>query len=208
MKAIAVIRTWGVLFSCVLLASCYRPLPPQASCNFVQNPENQRVSWKGNLPIKLYIHESVPTEAYAAIGRAITEFNVRAAHGREVFQVAARGVSGPLNPQKDGYSTIYWFNTWDTTMPSEQARTTIYWAGTEIFEADIRVDAANFTFNYDDSTNFNNVDLDSLMLHELGHVMGLAHTLETGSAMHPTLDNGQVRRQLGTVDMSDLSCEY
>lgn len=191
----------------LLLEACSRPLAPQPSCNFVENPENQRVSWKRNLPVQLYIHESVPTEAYAAIDRAIAVYN--SSFAQQVFKVVARGVSGPLDAQKDGYSTIYWYNTWDTDKPTEQARTTIYWTGTQIFEADMRVDAANFTYNFDpDNTGFSNVDLDSLILHELGHVLGLAHTTQAGSAMNPTLDEGQVRRQLGTVDTSDLHCEY
>lgn len=193
----------------LMLEACSRPLPPQASCNFVQNPDLQRVSWKGNLPVKLYVHQSVPTEAYDAIDRAIADYNTNISGGRQMFTIVARGVSGPLAPAKDGYNMIYWFNTWDTDKPTEQARTTIYWSGNEIFEADMRIDAANFTFNFDPiNSAFNTVDLDSLVLHELGHVLGLAHTLAVGSAMHPTLDEGQVRRQLGAVDLNDLHCEY
>ena len=103
---------------------------------------------------------------------------------------------------------IYWFNSWDPAKPTEQARTTIYWSGSEVFEADMRINASNFTYNYEPGANFANVDLDSLVLHELGHILGLAHTTAVGSAMHATLDEGQVRRKLGTVDLSDLKCEY
>jgi len=191
------------------LDACSRPQSPQDSCNFVQNPELQRVSWKDHLPVKLYVHKSVPTDAYAAIDRAITAYNSGPGNGREIFKIEARGVDGDLNPQKDGYSTIYWFNTWDADRTTEQARTTIYWSGNEIFEADMRINAKDFTFNYDvNSSNFSAVDLDSLVLHELGHVLGLAHTTAAGSAMHATLDEGQVRRNLGAVDLADLKCEY
>lgn len=192
----------------LLLEACSRPPAPQTSCNFVQNPESQRVSWKGNLPVKLYLHESVPPQAYDAIDRAIAEYNTTIGNGQPVFTIVARGVSGPLNPQKDGYSTVYWLSTWDNNLTTEQARTTIYWSGNQIFEADMRIDAQNFTFNYSDTTSFSNVDLDSLILHELGHVLGLAHTTAVGSAMHATLDEGQVRRQLGQIDLTDLHCEY
>jgi hypothetical protein len=195
----------------LLLQACSRPEAPQDSCNFVQNPEQQRVSWKGRIPVKLYVHKSVPTDAYASIDRAISAYNAGPGHGQEIFKIIARGVDGDLNPQKDGYSTIYWFNTWDPTRPTEQARTTIYWSGTEIFEADMRINGMNFTYNYDGtSASFvsSQVDLDSLVLHELGHVLGLAHTTAAGSAMHATLDEGQIRRNLGTVDLADLSCEY
>jgi hypothetical protein len=192
----------------LLLQACSRPQAPQESCNFVQNPEMQRVSWKQHLPIKLYLNKSVPQEAYTAIDRAIDEFNQGPGRGREIFKIIARGVDGNLNPQKDGYSTIYWFSTWDPARTTEQARTTIYWSGTEIFEADMRINAKNFDYNLTDATNFSNVDLDSLLVHELGHVLGLAHNTEAGSAMHATLDEGQVRRKLGQVDLTDLKCEY
>jgi hypothetical protein len=192
----------------LLLQACSRPQDPQDACGFVQNPEMQRVSWKEHLPIKLYLHKSIPTDAYPAIDRAIAESNAGPGHGREMFKIIARGVDGDLNPQKDGYSTIYWFNTWDPDRTTEQARTTIYWSGTEIFEADMRINAKNFTYNFSDTTAFNIVDLDSLVLHELGHVLGLAHTTAVGSAMAATLDEGQVRRKLGEVDLNDLKCEY
>jgi hypothetical protein len=192
----------------LLLQACSRPQEPQDSCGFVQNPEMQRVSWKGRLPIKLYVHNSVPTQAYPAIDKAIQEFNDGPGGGREIFKIMARGVDGDLNPQKDGYSTIYWFNTWDPARTTEQARTTIYWSGTEIFEADMRINAKNFNYNYTDTASFTDVDLDSLVVHELGHVLGLAHITASGSAMHATLDEGQVRRKLGAVDLTDIKCEY
>lgn len=198
----------ALVASAALMQACSRPLPPQQSCNFVQNPELQRVSWHGRLPVRLYLHKSVPSDAYQAIDRAITEYNATLGGGQEVFKVEARGVDGALDPQRDGYSMIYWFDTWDANKPTEQARTTIYWSGSEIFEADMRINAHNFTFNYGTETSFGNVDLDSLVLHELGHVLGLAHNPATGSVMNVTLDNGQVRRKLGNVDMSSLKCEY
>lgn len=208
MKArLAVLLSIAVL-GALLTQACSRPLNPQDSCNFVQNPELQRVSWNKRLPVKLYIHESVPREAYPAIDRAIREYNLRLGNGGEIFRIVARGVSGDLNPRKDGYSIMYWFNTWDPAKKSEQARTTIYWTGTEIFEADIRVNAADFKYYYGENTNFSEVDLTSLLVHELGHALGLGHTVTSGSVMNFTLDEGQNRRKLGESDLANLRCEY
>jgi hypothetical protein len=198
----------SVVVIALLMQACSRPLPPQESCNFVQNPELQRVSWKGHIPVKLYLHESVPREAYDAIDRAIATYNDDFGGGRELFKIMARGVDGDLNPHKDGYSMIYWFKTWDAGRPTEQARTTIFWSGNEVFEADMRINGKNFKYNYGEDSNFSDVDLDSLLVHELGHVLGLAHNPLKGSAMNATLDEGQVRRKLGTTDMTSLKCEY
>lgn len=197
-----------IVAGAALMQACSRPLPPQESCNFVQNPDLQRVSWRGHLPIHLNLHKSVPKEAYDAIDRAVAEYNLKVGGGQEVFRIDERGKDGELDPEKDGVSMIYWFDTWDPNKPTEQARTTIYWTGTEIFEADMRINAHNFTFNYGTETSFGDVDLDSLVLHELGHALGLAHNPTHGSVMNITLDNGQVRRKLGDVDMTSLKCEY
>ena len=189
------------------MQACSRTLPPQESCSFVQNPEQQRVSWKGRLPIKLFVHNSVPTEVYTAIDRAVAEYNTT--FGREIFHIVAKGADGELSPKKEGTSMIYWFKTWDVNKPTEQARTTIYWSGVQIFEADIRINAMNFDFNVDDTAaTFANLDLQSLLVHELGHGLGLAHNAANGSVMNFSLNEGQDRRKLGAVDVSSLHCEY
>jgi hypothetical protein len=195
-------------FGAALTQACSRPLSPEAPCNFVQNPDQQRVSWKKRTPVKIYLHESVPAGAYAAIDRAISEYNVKLGGGAEIFKIVARGVSGALQPAKDGYSMIYWFNSWDPNRTTEQARTTIYWTGTEIFEADIRINAADFSYYFGENSNFSEVDLQSLMVHELGHALGLAHNVNHGSVMNFTLDHGQDRRKLDDVDLASLKCEY
>lgn len=188
--------------------ACSRPLSPEAPCNFVQNPEQQRVSWKKRSPVKLYLHSSVPVEAYPAIDRAISEYNSKLGGGEEIFKIVARAASGDLNPQKDGYSMLYWFDSWDPSRTTEQARTTIYWSGTEIFEADIRVNAADFSYYFGENSNFSEVDLQSLLVHEFGHALGLAHNVNHGSVMNFTLDHGQDRRKLNDVDLASLKCEY
>ncbi len=201
---------WLVLIAtgALLMQACSRPLEPQASCNFVQNPDMQRVAWKNKLPIRLYLHSSVPVEAYPAFDQAIQEFNSKLGNGQEIFRIIARGVSGDPNPVKDGFSTIYWMKTWDPNRPNEQARTTIYWMGNEIFEADMRINAAGFRYSYVEKPNPTEVDLVSLVVHELGHALGLAHNATTGSVMNFSLSEGTERRVLGGVDMASLKCEY
>jgi len=197
-----------VVVCALVTQACSRPLAPQESCNFVQNPEMQRVSWGRRLPVKMYVHQSVPVEAYPAIDRAIKEYNLKLGGGKEVIKIIARGVSGDLNPRRDGYSMLYWFKSWDSNRRTEQARTTIYWTGSEIFEADVRVNAANFSYSLGENTNPTEVDLVSLLVHEFGHVLGLGHTVTSGSVMNFSLDEGQDRRELSGEDLASLKCEY
>jgi hypothetical protein len=172
------------------------------------NPEQQRVSWNHHLPVKLNIHKSVPTTAYGSIDRAVAEYNTALGNGRDILKIVGRGLEGALDPQKDGTSMIYWFTDWDPSRPTEQARTTIYWSGTQIFEADVRINAKNFDLNLDTATSFSNLDLESLLVHEFGHALGLAHISGAGSVMNVSLNEGQDRRKLGSVDLSSLHCEY
>jgi hypothetical protein len=192
------------------MQACSRALPPQEACNFVQNPEQQRVSWNKRLPIPLKLHSSVPPEAYAAIDRAVEEYNRDLGGGNEMFRIIERGTPGDLEPRKDGTSMIYWFTTWDANRPTEQARTTIYWTGVQIFEADIRINAtpSKFKYYFGESTTFADLDLTSLLVHELGHALGLAHNSASGSVMNYSLNDGQERRKLGSIDLNSLKCEY
>lgn len=179
--------------------------PTQNACNFVQNVDQQRVSWKGELPVHLRVHKSVPPDAKPAILRALAMYTQ--VLGKEIFVIDTWEDDGPETPQKDGLSTIYWLSSWEPERAKEQARTTLYWNGNQIYEADIRVNAANFRFSFvPDGTA--QIDLESLMIHELGHVLGLTHDPTIGSVMNFSLNEGQIRRHLGIVDLSSLHCEY
>jgi hypothetical protein len=221
----------------------------QISCSFVQNVDLQRVSWQKNLPVKLYVHHSVPPQFYGAIERAIQVWNRRL--GVEALRIQGWGISNYDQPQHDGMSVIYWLHDWDADKPTEQARTTIYWTGNQIYEADMRINAKNFQFYPGDEVSpfysrvplvpsnhqplpsaplentaassviasmrplslpppvpFSGVDFESLVLHELGHVLGLAHTATIGSVMVPSLASGLVRRTPSETDIQALKCEY
>lgn len=208
MKSRIIIAALAAVSFALVMQACSRPLPPQASCAFVQNPEQQRVSWKARLPVKLYIHNSVPINAYSAIDRAVDVYNKTVGGGKEILKIAVRGADGALDPRKDGNSMIYWFDTWDPHKTTEQARTTIYWSGVQIFEADVRINAKDFKYYLGDSESFADLDLTSLLVHEFGHALGLAHNNSNGSVMNLSLDDGQDRRKLTDADVSNLHCEY
>ena len=205
-------RWLGISFLTITLLTviaCERKLPPQESCNFVQNSDQLRVSWGSKLPVRLYVHHSVPKEYYGAIERAVKQWNDGLKQGRELIHIEGWGTTGLETPGRDGYSVIYWLSDWEASKPTEQARTTIYWTGNRIYEADMRINAHNFTFyGAESSDSIVGVDLESLVIHELGHVLGLAHTTANGSVMVPSLASNTARRDPGTMDIQSLKCEY
>ena len=199
-----------LILSTFVLSACDREVEPEPSCNFVRNSQNQRVSWSDSQPVKLYIHQSVPSEYYASIQEAVKEWNRHT--DSEILSIVGYGSTGETLPKRDGYSVIYWMDSvWEADRANEQARTTVYWSGSKIFEADIRINAYNFKYFIAESeANNREVHFESLILHELGHVLGLAHNSSEGSVMNVTLQNGEhgLRNVVKAQDQASLSCEY
>lgn len=193
--------------SALLVQACSRPLAPQEACNFVQNSQFQRVSWK-NRHVIMYVDASVPAQFVPAIQRAADIWNQ--ALGENILNIRTTGGGGQsYEPAKDNYSKIYWMKTWDAHKPNEQARTTVYWAGANIYEADVRINNYNFEyFTDEDTVDYQKVHLESLLVHEFGHVLGLAHVDDSTSVMQVSLANGYLRAQPGQTDLESLKCEY
>ncbi len=192
---------------CFLLVNCgtKRDAQTQKDCGFVQNVYGERISWKDSSPIPLYVHESFPPAMLPALKSAIGRWDQ--ALGRSVFRITQTGYQS-AGPAQDGMNVIYWMKTWEANKTTEQARTSVYWIGDQIKEADIRINNKNFQFYIDQPAAPADVHLESLLVHELGHVLGLKHRDEAGSVMATYLASSTLRTAISSQDLQDLKCEY
>lgn len=208
--------TFIVLLSIITIQAC-APKSQQA-CGFVQNIYGERISWKSDSPVTIQIHTSVPDSMVPAIQAAADTWEKTA--GRKLFNVVTSPrYKGPVVPHQDGVNVIYFMNTWESNMGSEQARTSVYWIGDLIKEADMRINGADFGYYWkigepltkaakSERASAAPVNIEALVLHELGHVLGLKHEDSESSVMATYLAGGDDRIHLAEADQKALQCEY
>lgn len=191
----------------------------QNDCGFVQNIYGQRISWKAASAIKLVIHNSVPIELRPAVFRAAATWEQQIGH--KVFEISEDSSLVPATPGRDKKNGIYFLSEWESDRKSEQGRTSVYWAGDQIQEADIRINAFDFSY-YDLSpqlligsyslkksgrSSSDGYSFEALLLHEMGHLLGLKHR-DGSTVMATQLAAFTDRTQLASVDQESISCEY
>ena len=195
----------AVLAIGLLVQACAPQQAPQESCNFMMSSYQQRISWGPQTPAILYVDSSVPAEFFEPIRSAVERWNQSV--GREVLKIGGWTNSYP-NEDQDGVNVIYWKKSAWPDNKDKQAVTTIYWAADRLFEADIRINDVNFDYFSGPTPIANRVDFESLILHELGHVLGLSHQEVGASVMAMRLDNAVLRRTPSQKDIGDVKCEY
>ena len=190
-----------------------------SDCGFVQNVYGQRIAWKTKEPIDLVITNEVPAQLRPAIYRAIKTWEDRI--GQKMFNVTEDFTRASGLPTKDGKSAIYFLSSWEADRASEQGRTSIYWAADQIMEADIRINAQNFSFYDKDPkqlvvpegtvhalSSSDGYNFEALILHELGHFLGLKHATGSGSVMVTHLASYTDRITPSEVDSQNVQCVY
>lgn len=140
-----------------------------------------------------------------------------------LFKLPANTVSnkdtGDLNSYKsDGVLGIYRSDSWFSNVSSQALAITQYFGyrrntGTsseyvELFHADIILNYRDYNFSTDSTSG--TYDLSSVVLHELGHFVGLGHvkTYSTPSVMQAYLGMSDEVRSLFSYDRSSLQSLY
>lgn len=121
--------------------------------------------------------------------------------------VSAQDVCGGDLPPHDFRSALFFI---DTVWPFGEeviALTTLSWQeGGGLVDADIAFNA----LDYDWSTGTDDVlvDFQSITLHEIGHFLGLAHSMEDDAVMRVDYEEGQLVRVLGSDDRAGIAELY
>lgn len=170
---------------------------------FAKNTFGQQLYWQPKFPIKITINKSFSNEYVEELMNALKQWNE--ATQFEVF-ILDTEKDQSLSPSEDRKNVVYLMSEWDEKKKDLQASTNLYWSGQETREADILLNAKYFKLAVDPKDE--EIDLQSLLVHELGHIFGLGHIDEKNSVMISKLAFGEKRRQPSESDVKNLSCRY
>jgi hypothetical protein len=156
------------------------------------------------LPIVIYINDSVPDKYRSDVRAALETWND--ALSVPVFKYGGVDL-GPVRPRVESKNIVYWLDTWNTGA-NQQAVAAMVYRGNNILDADIKFNAQDFQFFIDGESGVDKVHFRSVVLHELGHVLGLGHIEGIDSIMNPTFADNTIRDQLFDIDKHDIRCQY
>ncbi|MGZ5971583.1 MAG: matrixin family metalloprotease, partial [Polyangiales bacterium] len=156
------------------------------------------IGWAGAPPKPLLDAEAVATLDVASRAWAIPPCSA----ARFAIAPSGAALADPLaaNGRND---VIVHLSDWPSPLATgAAAHTVIFVAGDSITEADIHLNARDFTF--DDK----GVDLRSILTHELGHVLGIGHSADPRATMSAGLPAGLAGRSLEKDDTDAVCALY
>lgn len=173
-----------LLVCCSLsLLACHDPLAKPNSKILVLNYDNQGVSWN-HFPIQLAFYQGFPEDKKRIIRQEIDDLNTHLKFS--AFIVSYLDNTQNSIPQGDQVNLLYWGQPSSLNnffSQNEQAKTTVYWTNTTIYEADISFNISQITPDLDFAT---------LVRHELSHALGMRH-LDNFYLMNPVLPPATTR---------------
>lgn len=212
-----------------LVAAFVMPAPADA---FETTPD--AVRWDNSGPVKYRLHEDFggglepllmqnavrgAFKAWATIPDADVEFeeggiflgpacpHALPADASDALVADFSAVCGGSIPAVDGESAVFFI---EEVWPFGQAvigLTTITWNDElELVDADIALNGIDYVWSLGDTDI--ETDLSSIVLHEVGHLLGLGHSDAPDAVMRVDYEQGDTVRDLGTDDIAGLAFLY
>lgn len=179
-----------ILAACGQLTEQAKDKDEKLCPNIIKSDTGQSVRWT-IFPIKLVIQPGFPERLRPAIYQAAAKWNN--AMGSTYF-IVSKSLSKKESGLGDHQNTIYWKQGSGRT--DENGSTELNFYRNHITEADIYIDGR--------STD----DLESVLIHEMGHVLGLEHSHDKTSIMYESLRDGEIRRNISQQEVSSIQCVY
>ena len=191
---------------------------------FLKNNLGHNLSQIG-FPVILWLHPDIPEKYiesfYAAAQVWEDRFNIDFFNFRRLedespslfhLLMSRFLFNEPVKPLGNGRSVIYWDVNWDDDdrkLDSILARFFPRNLGYWIIESDIHINAKHYRYytNVDmanDKVEEGSYHLESTIIHELGHVLGLDDNDNIASVMGPV----RIREQIEEFDYRNIMCEY
>ncbi len=165
------------------------------------------IRWPNNAPMSYYINldsnrpEGVLADAMAVEIASAFKTWEDVASSTVAFTYGGDGYRDGKD-HVDGYNDIVWGQPSDFPSSGTLGLTSLTWVGDSFVEADVMLNPV-----HDWSTDgIDDFDLQTVVLHEIGHFLGLGHT-GNGEAVMYVSYNG-IRRELGQEDVEDISALY
>lgn len=237
----SLVKSIILLLATSAFIGCADSPSPEESCNFVMNSEQQRVSWnhksvtfRFNSSVPVEYRQAIFEAAQVwndAIGgkKRILFANEYPEAGEptvifDASDISQDNLSSPESKsltKSNAVNVIYFLDEWISDNNSEQAKAFIHHQNGQILESDIIVNNtpsasglgvhAFSAGGEDGDIESGRTDIQSLLVHEFGHILGLDHVFVSGSVsvMAEELSRGEAgRRELKEFDLNSLSCEY
>ncbi len=109
----------------------------------------------------------------------------------------------------DGVNGVYFHDVaWPAELPAGVVATTVVHVDGAGFyrDADIHLNGAQYTFSFDGRPG--TIDLGSVLTHELGHALGLGHSLDARATMYASYPGGGAWRSLEPDDKAGVCSLY
>lgn len=152
-----------------------------------------------------------------AVGRSFDEWNDAALGCSDLFLIDGGAPSGLdtnlVNGVHDGENRIVWReDSWPEELSdSILAQTTLVYDSRtgELFDADIDINGVHHFWTDTDEAGRVDTDVQNTITHELGHLLGLAHTPDPEATMFGTTTPGDLaKRSLAADDIAGLCFIY
>jgi MYXO-CTERM domain-containing protein len=166
--------------------------------------------WK-SLPVTYKINQASIPPSIQSTGVASIEagFASWMAPSCTSFQAVNQGNTSSQNTAQDQQNTILWRSgSWPGQLGSVNSTigvTLTSFSGTTNIDADIVFNNVGFSWN--NSGNGNNVDTESIAVHEQGHFLGLDHTPPQSAIMYAAYTGG-IKRTLSGDDTQGVCALY